>query len=106
MFTHEKLEVYGFAIQFLRFVKESESQIPRGHADLADQLRRAAISIPPVTGDWVQERSRSRFREQGQVQGAGSGSRGRFRFRAGPGSETELRVKGRPGARAEGACRR
>ena len=43
---HEKLEVYRFAIQFVILADEIIENLPRGRAYLADQLRRAASSIP------------------------------------------------------------
>lgn len=44
-FDHEKLDVYRIAIQFIAFVDLLCSNLPRGQAYLADQLRRAASSI-------------------------------------------------------------
>lgn len=43
---HEKLEVYRFAIRFVVLADEIVENLPRGRAYLADQLRRAASSIP------------------------------------------------------------
>ena len=45
-FTHERLDVYRTAIEFLVLAEEIASSLPRGRAYLADQLRRAATSIP------------------------------------------------------------
>ncbi len=42
----ERLDVYRCAIDFLALVVRITSRIPRGHADLRDQLRRASSSIP------------------------------------------------------------
>ena len=41
-----KLNVYQFAIRFLPMANELAANIPRPHSSLADQLRRAALSIP------------------------------------------------------------
>lgn len=46
MLAHEKLDVYRCAIEFLALTCRVVEALPRGHADLADQLRRAAMSIP------------------------------------------------------------
>ena len=42
----EKLDVYRCAIEFLALAVQIASRMPRGHADLRDQLRRASTSIP------------------------------------------------------------
>ena len=44
-FDHEKLEVYRVARSFNREVRALLEQMPRGHADSTDNLRRAAMSI-------------------------------------------------------------
>jgi four helix bundle protein len=44
--SHEKLDAYRCAIEFLAVATAILSSFPRGHADLADQLRRASLSIP------------------------------------------------------------
>ena len=41
-----KLEVYQFAVRFLPVASEIASVLPSRHAGLADQLRRASLSIP------------------------------------------------------------
>ena len=46
MLYHERLDVYQLSIQFAAAAVAVSERIPRGHAPLADQLRRAAISIP------------------------------------------------------------
>ena len=46
MFGFQKLDVYRCAATFLGFASSLAEQIPRGHGDLADQLRRAALSVP------------------------------------------------------------
>ena len=42
---HETLDVYQCSTRFLALAKTVLEQIPRGHAPLADQLRRASVSI-------------------------------------------------------------
>jgi four helix bundle protein len=42
----ERLDVYRTAIEFLGLAVQVIRQIPRGNADLRDQLRRASMSIP------------------------------------------------------------
>jgi four helix bundle protein len=46
MLSFQKLDVYQRAIEFLAFVHRLLSRLPKGHADLADQLRRSAQSTP------------------------------------------------------------
>ena len=46
MMSHEKLDVYQLSIKFLALVRKIVNCIPRGNADLTDQLNRAARSIP------------------------------------------------------------
>jgi four helix bundle protein len=45
-FTHEKLEAYQVAIEFLVLADSIAGVLPRGRAYLGDQLRRAALSVP------------------------------------------------------------
>ena len=42
----ERLDVYQCAIEFLAFSVRITAHMPRGQADLRDQLRRASTSIP------------------------------------------------------------
>jgi four helix bundle protein len=42
----ERLDVYRCAIDFLAVAVRVTAQMPRGQADLRDQLRRASTSIP------------------------------------------------------------
>ena len=44
--SFQKLDVYHCAIEFLALVLDIIKDIPRGHADIVDQLKRAALSIP------------------------------------------------------------
>jgi four helix bundle protein len=46
MIYFQKLDVYQRSIEFLAFAHRMRSLLPKGHAELADQLRRAAQSIP------------------------------------------------------------
>src|SRR5688572_28072682 len=46
MLLFQKLDVYQRSIKFLALTQRVRAKLPRGHADLADQLRRAAQSIP------------------------------------------------------------
>jgi four helix bundle protein len=45
-FEHERLDAYRAAVEFLVVADAVASALPRGRAYLADQLRRAAASIP------------------------------------------------------------
>ncbi len=44
-FDHEKLDVYGLAVDFVARTNELVEALPRGRGYLADQLQRAALSI-------------------------------------------------------------
>lgn len=46
MLSFQKLRVYQRSIDFLALVMEVTSNLPKGHAELADQLIRAAQSQP------------------------------------------------------------
>ena len=46
MLHFQKLDVYQRAIEFLALANRIRGRLPKGNADLADQLRRAAQSIP------------------------------------------------------------
>jgi four helix bundle protein len=46
MFDHEKLDVYKRSIQFLALSAKIVAAIPRGQNHIADQMKRAALSIP------------------------------------------------------------
>ena len=46
MFSHEKLHVYQRSIEWLALSNEIVKALPKGNADLANQLRRAALSVP------------------------------------------------------------
>ena len=45
MLSFQRLDVYQRAIEFLALVYEIIEQLPRGHADRADQIARAAESV-------------------------------------------------------------
>ncbi len=44
--NHENLDVYRLALEFLVFSESLLAQLPAGRSSVADQLRRAALSIP------------------------------------------------------------
>jgi len=46
MIDHEKLDVYKVSIEFMAIAINIADNIPRGYSSLADQLKRAAWSIP------------------------------------------------------------
>jgi len=46
MFGFQRLDVYRASTQFLGLMSKLVTGIPRGHGDLVDQLRRAALSVP------------------------------------------------------------
>jgi len=56
-FDHERLEVYGVAIEFVAVAASLVEDLPRGRAYLADQLQRAAASIVLNIAEGAGERS-------------------------------------------------
>jgi len=44
-FDHERLDVYRTALDFLEFTDSLIASLPRGRANLSDQLSRASLSI-------------------------------------------------------------
>jgi four helix bundle protein len=46
MLSFQKLDVYQRSIEFLVLAGQVRRALPKGHADLADQLRRSSQSIP------------------------------------------------------------
>ena len=61
---HEDLDAYQAAIQFLAIAAKLWDQYPRGYATLADQLKRASVSIPLNIAEGYGKRSgrdRARF---------------------------------------------
>src|SRR6266508_354326 len=51
MLSFQKLDVYRCAIEFLALSTGLAQKLPKGHAGLAEQLRRAALSIPLNIGE-------------------------------------------------------
>ena len=46
MLDHERLDAYQCALQFAAGAFRILEKLPRGHSELADQLKRASISVP------------------------------------------------------------
>lgn len=44
-FDHERLEVYGVAVQFVALASQIYGDLPHGRSYLADQFKRAAASV-------------------------------------------------------------
>lgn len=64
MLDHERLDVYQCAIRFVSTVLKLLARMPKGQAQLSDQLRRAAFSIPLNIAEGagkVTPRDRGRF---------------------------------------------
>lgn len=64
MLDYERLDVYQCAIRLVAAVLKLLGKMPKGHAQLADQLRRAVFSIPLNIAEGagkVTPRDRSRF---------------------------------------------
>ena len=59
MMSYEKLDVYKCSIQFLSLSIELTQNLPRGHAGLADQIKRASMSIPLNIGEGAGKRTKA-----------------------------------------------
>ena len=57
-FGHQKLDVYQVAIDFIAVADDIVEHLPRGRAYLADQLHRAAVSVPLNIAEGAGEFSR------------------------------------------------
>jgi len=66
MLSFQRLDVYQRAIQFLVLATEIAEELPRGHAERADQLIRAAESvvrnIAEGSGRWSQADSSKHYK--------------------------------------------
>jgi four helix bundle protein len=58
-FGHQKLDVYQVAIDFVAVADDVVERLPRGRAYLADQLQRAAVSVPLNIAEGAGEFSRN-----------------------------------------------
>jgi four helix bundle protein len=63
MFGFQRLDAYRCAVLFLGRASRIEKQVPPGYGALADQLRRAALSVPLniAEGSGKSERDARRF---------------------------------------------
>ena len=101
MLSFQKLEVYRCSIEFLARSTSLPQNLPRGHAALAEQLRRAALSIPPKIAEAAGRVSEADGARHDAI------ARGSAIEWAGPGRPTNLcrphlcRRKPRPGVETE-----
>jgi four helix bundle protein len=58
MMSYEKLDVYQCSIKFRAIATEIIRDLPRGNRDLADQIKRAAMSIPLNIGEGAGKRTK------------------------------------------------
>ena len=56
---HERLDVYQLSLQLVASAVALSEHVPRGYASLADQLRRAAISVPLNIAEGVGKHSKA-----------------------------------------------
>lgn len=59
MLSFQKLDVYKASIEFLALALEIIRHLPRGHADLGDQLKRSAQSTPQNVAEGAGRTSRA-----------------------------------------------
>jgi len=59
MLHFQKLDVYQRSIEFLSFSRQLLQHLPRGHAELVDQLRRSSQSIPQNIAEGVGKTSKA-----------------------------------------------
>ena len=45
-FPHERLDVYRRSLEWVTLARQFVQKLPRGDAELRDQLRRASLSVP------------------------------------------------------------
>jgi four helix bundle protein len=71
MLSFQKLDVYRCSIEFLAFARKQRLSLPRGHADLADQLKRSAESIPQNIAEGAGKTSRAdKMKDYGIARGS------------------------------------
>ena len=61
--SYEKLDVYQCAIKFLGMAIDITNNLPRGQAALADQIKRASMSIPLNIGEGAGKRTKADCRK-------------------------------------------
>ena len=59
MLSFQKLDVYRCSIEFVVFARRLRETTGRGNADILDQLRRAAQSVPQTIAEGVGKVSRA-----------------------------------------------
>ena len=67
VFDHDKLDVYGAALEFVALSDGIIAALPRGRSHLADQLQRASISIPLNIAEGAERRLGEPSRPQRRV---------------------------------------
>ena len=92
MLHYEKLDVYQVSIQFVAAAVAISEQVPKGYAALADQLRRAAWSIPLNIAEGVGKPSAP---DQARFHAIARGSAMTCRFAASKSSNRILPSKGK-----------
>lgn len=58
MLSYERLDVYQCSIKFLALANEICNDLPRGQANLIDQIKRASMSIPLSIGEGAGKRTK------------------------------------------------
>ena len=60
-FTFEKLDVWGVMLESVEIAHVVADELPRGYAELADQIRRAARSMTGNFGEGLGKRGNDRL---------------------------------------------
>jgi four helix bundle protein len=63
MMSYEKMIVYQLSIEFLGIAFQIIEQLPRGYAELVDQLKRASMRIPLTVAEGAGKRTKADCRK-------------------------------------------
>jgi four helix bundle protein len=70
VFGFQRLDVYRCAVLFLGHATKLAQRVPRGYSSLADQLRRAAMSVPLNIAEGSGKSERDAMRYYGIARGS------------------------------------
>ena len=76
MMSYEKMIVYQLSIEFLGVAFQIIEQLPRGYAELVDQLKRASMRIPLTVAEGAGKRTKADCRKYFDIARGSSGECG------------------------------